>query len=328
MTTAKTAYSPSRMVLADIAQIVGGVVLLLVAAEGIVRAGSALGQRIGLSPLWIGLTIVALGTSAPELVVSVQAARTGAGAVAFGNVIGSNIMNILVVLGFTALIRPIAIEPKTAVKDIPAILVAAFAIALMALGGRVTRPYGLLLIAGAVAYTIYLGRRERVPITSTADADPWSTRSPMLLFAIVAAALVALLIGGRLVLAGAVDLAAAWGLSERVIGLTVVALGTSLPELAVSIAAAIRGRVDLAIGNIVGSNLLNSTLVLGTAALFAPLPIGPGSRYIDVPIMLTATILLWVFALRNGKVSRYEAAIFIGVYGGYLGVILATPSLG
>ncbi len=306
-------------------QVLAGIGLLVAAAEVVVRAGSALGLRLGLSRLWIGLTVVALGTSAPELVVSVGATLNGQGSMALGNVVGSNILNILVVLGLTAVIVPVSITQRAARQDIPIVSGVGLLVLFLAWRGVLDLWAGILLLAVAVAYTAYLHRRERATIEETADMDAWERLAAGWLVVIVLVSIGTLLIGGRLVLAGATTLAASLGWSEDLIGLTVVAVGTSLPELAVSLAAALRQKVDLAIGNLVGSNVLNLTLVLGSAAVAGDVVVPTNVLLFDLPVMVGVGLLLWRSAWTGMHVSRWEGFAMLGFYGAYIVALMTRP---
>lgn len=306
-------------------QVFGGIALLVAAAEAVVKAGSALGLRLGLSRLWIGLTIVALGTSAPELVVSITASRSGQGALALGNVVGSNILNILVVLGLTAAIMPVAVTRHAARQDIPMVTAVGALVLIMSWRGVLDWISGALLVLCAVLYTAYLHRREQATIEDSADTDAWENLGRGSLALIVAASIGTLILGGRFVLEGSTTLARALGWSESLIGLTIVAIGTSLPELAVSLAAAFRRKVDLAIGNLVGSNVLNLTLVLGSAAIAGDVPVEANIRFFDLPVMFIVGLLLWRSAATGMHISRVEGFGMLGLYGLYVIALMTRP---
>lgn len=299
--------------------LLGGVFLLVVGAEALVRAGTALALRWGISPLWIGLTIVAFGTSMPEIVVSATASLQGNGHLAVANVAGSNILNILVVLGTTAIVAPMAVERATVRQDIPLVILAGGLVLLMLWTGGMARWEALLLLLAAPAYTIYLHRREKQVSDPGWDApENQDGTRPVVWWVLLVAGLAILLLGGRLVIDNALTIAQWRGWSERIVGLTVVAIGTSLPELAVSLAAALRGRTDLAVGNLVGSNLLNLFAVLGVAGLVAPLTAAPQSLHIDLPMMVVVSALLWRFAATSLRVTRIEGGLLLAGYAVYL----------
>ncbi len=306
-------------------QVLGGIALLVAAAEAVVKAGAALGLRMGLSRLWIGLTVVALGTSAPELVVSVTAARSGQGALALGNVVGSNILNILVVLGLTAAIMPVAVSKRAARQDIPMVTAVGALVLVMSWRGTLDWIAGATLVLCALLYTGYLHRREQATIEDSADNDAWERLGRGWLALIVLISIGTLLTGGRLVLEGATEMAKSLGWSEDLIGLTIVAVGTSLPELAVSLAAAFRRKVDLAIGNLVGSNVLNLTLVLGAAAIAGDVPVPTNILLFDLPVMFLVGLLLWRAAATGMHVSRTEGFAMLGVYCLYVVALMTRP---
>jgi cation:H+ antiporter len=307
----------------------GGLLLLIVGAELLVRGASRLATSFGVSSLVIGLTVVAFGTSAPELAVSVLAARKGQADLAFGNVAGSNIFNVLFILGVAASLAPLVVARQVVRQEVP-VMVAVTGLAwLLARNGAVGRGEGLLLVAGLAAYTwlqIVQGRRAaRAEAVAPAPARP-----RRLLAAFVAlGGLVLLLLGSRLFVGGAVGLARLLGLSELVIGLTVVSVGTSLPEVATSVLATIRGERDIAVGNVVGSNIFNLLGVLGLSAAVAPpgVPVAPGALAFDVPVMLAAAFACLPIFLTGHRIARWEGFLFVAYYGAYLAyLILAAAS--
>ena len=313
--------------------IIAGLVILTLGADILIRGASALARRFGLSELLIGLTLVGFGTSTPELVSSIEAARAGAAGIALGNVVGSNIANILLILGLSALIAPIAVEPRSFRRDAPALALATLAAIGVALTGDFGRVAGLAFLASLAGYIAlaYLSERRApaAPETQRHEAEAAAlpaapANAPLQSILLVVGGLIALIAGAKLLVTGAVDAAAALGVSDAVIGLTVVAVGTSLPELVTSVMAATRGKSDLALGNVVGSNLYNILGILGATALFAP--IGVDARIIgfDIWIMLAATAALILFARTAHRVNRLEGALLFGGYGIYLAVLVAT----
>jgi cation:H+ antiporter len=298
---------------------------LYVGAEGLVRGSAALALRLGLTPLVVGLTVVAFGTSSPELVVSVQASLNGNGAIALGNVIGSNICNVALILGLSAVIRPLNVHVQLLRLDLPLMLLASVLLALLLLDGGLGRPEGLLLTASLVLYTafnIWKARREHTAVQQEfaevippVRAQPWRD----VLFIIGG---ISLLVGGaHLLVKGAVIIAEGLGLSQAVIGLTIIAVGTSLPELATSLVAAARGEGDIAIGNVVGSNVFNILAILGLAALLHPL-YAQEIGLIDLGVM-TAFALLMLPLMRSGfRLTRWEGALLLGLYVAYLVYLL------
>lgn len=309
--------------------IVAGLILLTLGAEGLVRGASGLARRLGLSELLIGLTLVGFGTSTPELVSSVHAALIGAPGVAVGNVVGSNIANILLILGIAAIIRPVTNDGKAFRRDGSALaVITAIAIA-VAFTGVYARAAGagfLVLLAGYLYVAYRQERRAETPAAkaeavrheheAAAIAPPKSSAPADAVF--VLAGLALLIIGARLLVSGAVDLAQAMNVSDTIIGLTIVAIGTSLPELVTSALASMRGKSDIALGNVVGSNIYNLLGILGATALIHPVAVDPQILHFDVWVMAGATLALIVFSLSGAKISRFEGACFLAAYGAYI----------
>ena len=295
--------------------IAAGIALLYVGAEALVRGGASLAVRVGLSPLAVGLTVVSLGTSAPELVVSVDAALEGRGEVAVGNVLGSNVANIGLILGLAAVLTPVAVSRQVLRFDLPLLLAVSAGVVGVLWDGRVGRAEGAVLTAGLCGYvgwTVFDSRRKHV-----APDLPPPTGSVLLDAALVIAGLGLLMGGAHFLVDGAVTVATAAGVSDAVIGLTVVAFGTSLPELAASGVAAFRGEGDLAVGNVIGSNMFNSLGILGVAALVVPLD-APDVALADLAVMFGATALLVPLMLTGRRVGRVEGAILCAGYAGYV----------
>lgn len=309
--------------------LVAGLALLVLGAEALVRGSAALARRLGVGPLVVGLTIVAFGTSSPELVVSTRAALVGAGDIALGNVLGSNIANILLILGAAALIRPIRIQTQLVRIDIPIMIAVSLAPFLLLADGRVSRAEGLLLLGGIVAYTVLsiaLARSERDPAVRHVIEQglPAWPRRPLEQLLAIAAGLALLALGADLFVRGAVRMAGALGVSEALIGLTVVAVGTSLPELATSMVAAVRGEGDIAVGNVVGSNLFNLLGILGAAATARPLQ-ATGIGRSDLLAMAAAALVLLPLARSGLRLQRWEAALLLAGYAAY---VLLRSTLG
>ena len=311
-----------------------GFALLIFGGDLLVAGASALAKRFGMSELVVGLTVVAFGTSMPELVVSVTASATGENAISIGNVVGSNICNIALILGVSALIRPVFAAKGTVWKEIPFLLVACLVFTIMAndtLFGdgkefpMLSRGDGLVLLVFFGFFLYYIVQVIRSGPAEPSQPETSSPRSrliPSLLR--IGIGLVLLMVGGQLVVSSAVDIAAAIGMSERVIGLTVVAIGTSLPELAASAMAAYRKQADIALGNIVGSNIFNTLLILGVSATVAPIPFPEGSN-LDVAVMMAVTtaLLIVCFAGRvRYQIQRIEGAALITTYAAYIGWIV------
>lgn len=297
--------------------------LLLVGAEGLVTGSASLALRAGISRLVVGLTIVAFGTSSPELVVSLQATLASQGDIALGNAIGSNSFNIGVILGVTALVHPIQVNRQIIRVHAQIAVVVALLVPLFLADQLVGRGEGLVLLSGLAAYTagsIVLGRREA---RATDDVVPGAraSRSWGLDLAFIAGGLVLLVLGSSLLVEHAVSLAQAIGLSEAVIGLTIVAAGTSLPELATSVVAAVRRQPDIAIGNIVGPNIFNVLAILGAASVVTPLA-GPGIARLDQWVMVGFAVLLLPLLATGRQLNRSEGVVLLVLYGAYMVAML------
>ncbi len=294
----------------------------MAAAHALVRGAAALALRLGLTPLIVGLTVVAFGTSAPELVVSVQAALGGAGGIAVGNVVGSNVANIGLILAVAVLIRSIPSDPGMLRRDLPVLVMATTVAVASLLDGRIGRVEGALFLGGLVVYLAWSIRHARrgssaVDLPVDAPAGPaWQD------VVFVAGGLAGLVVGADLFVSGAVDIAEAVGVSNAVIGLTVVAIGTSLPELATSVVAAARGEGDIAAGNVVGSNLFNLLGILGVGALVRPLE-APGLQLEDLAVMGAFTLVLVPMMVSGRRLVRPEAVVLLAGYVGYVGYLFA-----
>jgi cation:H+ antiporter len=315
--------------------VVAGLVLLAVGGEALVRAATTLAELAGVSPAVIGLTVVAIGTSLPELVVSVIAAQGGQPDLAIANVVGSNIFNIAATLGLTALLLPLPVHGAAVRLEWPVMFVASGLLMLVARDGAVDRADGVGFLVGLVlfvAYTVRVARREVTAAEATTlaaevesrDIDAATGGRPRLLvpLAVLAAGLVALVLGGRLLVDGAVAMARLAGLSERVIGLTIVAGGTGAPELATSLMAAYRRRTDIAIANMIGSNIFNVLGILGITALLVPIPVSNEMLTIDLWWMIGTALLLLPLLYTGKRLSRVEGAALVAAYGAYLVILL------
>lgn len=308
--------------------IAAGLALLYFGAEGMVRGSASLALRLGISPLVVGLTIVAFATSSPELVVSLKAAISGQGGISVGNVVGSNICNIGLILGLSAIIAPIRTSSRVVRIDIPVMLgVTAVSLAILANGtiGRIEGSVLVLLLAGYILFNVLLAKK--VPDDPIAgeleDVVHLSKRDLALDLLFVAAGLGLLVLGAHFFVNGSVEVARTFGWSDAVIGLTIIAAGTSLPELATSLVAAIRKESDIAVGNIVGSNVFNLLGILGITALVTPLN-AAGITWIDLGAMAVFSLVLWPFALRRGSISRVEGTLLLAGYAGYLSWLLRS----
>ena len=297
-----------------------GLVVLTLGAEALVRGGSALALRLGLTPLVIGLTVMAYGTSSPEMVVGVQAALRGEGAIAIGNVVGSNICNIALILGLCALIKPLRANVAIIRKELPILIVTTLLTAVMLLDGRLGRVEGAILFIGIIVYTIATVRGARAAHDPAADQEFGEAmpKRRSLPFSIVmcVAGLGLLVWGSDLFVANAVQIAVSFGLSPLVIGLTVVAVGTSTPELALSVVAVLRNEVDVAIGNVVGSGIFNLLAILGLGAMLNPLAAADLNR-VDLGVMVLTAALLLPMVRTGGHVSRLEGGVLLIGYLGY-----------
>lgn len=309
--------------------VIGGLILLTWSADRFVFGASASARVLGISPLLIGLTIVAFGTSAPELLVSTLASVQGNPGLAVGNAIGSNIANIGLVLGAAALAGPLAIGHGLVRREFPILLLASFAVLFLLVDGTLGRLEGTILLAGLVAlvaWMVHASRRSRQAADDLPPGDvdaaleslPEAT-SGRTAFAWLLIGLLVLLASSHALVWGAVEIAAHLGVSDLVIGLTIVAIGTSLPELATSVAAALRGETGLALGNIIGSNLFNLLAVLAVPALIAPLVVEPAVLARDYPVMLALTVVLFLIAIgRGGRIRRWHGALLLTAFAGYL----------
>jgi len=316
--------------------LLAGLGLLYFGAQVLLKGGAGLALRLGLNPLLVGLTIIAYGTSSPELVVSVSAALQGNGAIALGNVVGSNICNIALILGLCALITPLGASAQIIRHEIPIMIGVTAGFILMLLDGVVARWEGGLLLAGVVIYTwhtVVLARRESAAaraVEAEAEFAKELPPTPPALGPTVAMIVggLALLIGGsHAFVTGAVALAKVWGVSDLVIGLTVVAVGTSMPELASSLVAAVRKHGDVAIGNVVGSNIFNILGIVGVAALIRPLD-ASGLSWVDLGVMFALAVALLPVARSGGRVNRWEGLVLLLVFVVYTVWLITAQSSG
>jgi cation:H+ antiporter len=315
-----------------------GLALLVAGAESLVRGASRLALALGISPLIIGLTIVAFGTSAPEMSVSVMSGLNGQGALALGNVIGSNIFNVLFILGLSALIAPLVVAQQLIRLDVPLLIGASIAVWLLAADGRLGRLDGFLLFAGIIGYTAFLirqSRRESSAVTAEYAAEfgepPSEARRTWLIdIARIALGLGGLVLGSRWLVSSAVEIATWLGVSELVIGLTIVAIGTSLPEVATSVVASLRGERDIAVGNVIGSNLFNLLAVLGLVGLVSPAGVPVASHLIqfDLIIMIGVAIACLPIFFTGHLIARWEGGLFLGYYVAYMAYVLLGAQSG
>jgi cation:H+ antiporter len=312
-----------------------GLALLIAGGEALVRGAARLAAAVGISPLIIGLTVVAFGTSSPELAVSIKSALWGQPDIAMGNVVGSNIFNILLILGVSALIAPLVVHQQLVRLDVPLMVVVSVLVLLFALDGKIDRVEGVVLFSGLVFYILfllYLSRREESVVNAEYSEaygskeaqrnSPWLGNTGLVL-----GGLALLALGSRWLVDGATVIAAELGVSDLVIGLTIVAAGTSLPEVVTSVIASIRGERDIAVGNAVGSNLFNILCVLGLTSIIAPSGIGVSESVIrfDLPVMIAVAFACLPIFFTNGMIARWEGALLVAYYVAYtLYLILAA----
>ncbi|MGE0409446.1 MAG: calcium/sodium antiporter [Amphiplicatus sp.] len=307
----------------DFVFIVAGFILLFAGGEGLVRGSVSIAERLGLSKLLIGLTIVGFGTSAPELIVSVKAALSGSPSIALGNVVGSNIANVLLIIGAAALIYPISGWKRTAMREALIMALAALALFGLVRGDSIGRTEGLVLLACLAAYLLasyWLELREKGPTVFEEETEEFETpafqKTGIAAF-MVLVSIGVLMAGANLLVNGAVNIASALGVSDAVIGLTVVAVGTSLPELATGIVAAIRKHADVVLGNVIGSNIFNVLAILGVTAAIAPIEIASRFSAFDAPLMLIVMCLLVLLLFAQRQIGRITGGMMLAAYVAY-----------
>lgn len=332
------AYSErNNMDIITIVLFVLGLALLIVGAEGLVRGASRMALGLGISPLVVGLTVVAFGTSAPELAVSIQSAFAGPNGadVALGNVVGSNIANVLLILGISAAITPLVVQQQLIRLDVPLMIGVSALVFIMAMDGVINRIDGLILFSGIVIYTVFAIRQSRKESAEVQQeySSEFDTGKPQSVgdwiknILLLIGGLALLVLGARWLVDGAISVARAFGISELVIGLTIVAVGTSLPEIATSIIAALRGERDIAVGNVVGSNIFNLLAVLGLSSIVAPagVNVAPAALNFDLPVMLAVAVACLPIFFTGRLIARWEGWLFLGYYIAYtLYLILAA----
>jgi cation:H+ antiporter len=315
----------------DVAQIAGGLIALYFGADWLVGAATALARRLGVSPLLVGLTVVALGTSLPEMFVALRAALGGHAGISLGNVVGANALNIGLILGTAALIHPLAVELRVLKWDLPAMLLAALLLAAMAADGEIARFEGTALLAcmaGYVGLNVVLARQERG--TRAAERFEAAVEEPPAKSwrrdaASGVGGVAALAVGAELLIGGALAVAAAFGASEGIVGLTVVAVGTTLPELVTAVVAAARKQGDIAFGNIIGSNIANALAVVGAASAIRPLPTAD-LGWAAIGGMLALSLLSVPVMWRGFRVTRAEGALMIAAYFAFLALNLRAAA--
>ncbi|AZG46710.1 calcium/sodium antiporter [Gordonia insulae] len=307
--------------------VVVGLAALIVGAEGLVRGGSAIAARLGISPMLVGVTVVSIGTSLPELAVGIDAAVHDAGPLAVGNIAGTNIVNLLLILGLSAAMVPLALRPQTVRLDLPVMVASALLVWALAANGTLSRLDGTILLLLAIAYTITVIRAEltgsdELPVDAITATAPTPDRIGWRTLQLVAGMAV-VIIGAEWLVSGAVEVAGDLGVSEAVIGLTVVAIGTSAPELVTTVMSTIRGERDLAIGNLIGSSIYNLTFILGATSLFRPLEVTSELIRIDLPLMAAVALICVPVFLTGRRITRVEGIAFVVGYVVYLVLVIA-----
>lgn len=307
-------------VLISVLILLSGGIFLYFGAEGLIRGSASVAIRNGITPLVVGLTIVAFGTSSPELVVSVSAALRENSGIAFGNVVGSNICNIALILGIAALISPIKVNIKLIKKDILIMIGSTILLIIMIMDDTLGRFEGIILFSGIIAYTgytLFMAKKEKKKLD---EQLPEVKRKAWLDIAFIIGGLIILVVGANLFIDGAIRIAKILEVSDVIIGLTIVAVGTSLPELATSVLAAIKKEGDISIGNIVGSNIFNILCILGIASILQPIVLTGANQvnYIDMIVMILIAIILLPLAWTKLEISRLEGAFMLFLYLGYV----------
>lgn len=304
----------------DALLVVGGLVALLTGAELVVRAGTGIATRLGVRPIVIGLTVVSLGTSMPELAVGVDAAVSGSPGLAVGNIVGTNLVNILLILGLSAALVPIALERTTLRFDLPVMTGVALLLVALSIDGTLSRLDGAVLLLAAIAYTVGLWRMSRRGPADLGETPPVASRGPLVLTLLLVVGLAVIVLGAELLVDGAVSAAHALGVSESVIGLTVVAIGTSAPELVTTVLSTVRGERDIAIGNLFGSSIYNIGAVLAVTIVVAPggLPVPRDVLVADLLLLGVVAVAAVPVFLSGARISRLEGAAFVAAYAAYL----------
>ncbi len=311
---------------------IAGIILLIIGGEGLVRGSVGIARTLGISPLVIGIILVGFGTSVPELVVSLDSALSGSSGIAIGNVVGTNIANVLLILGIAALLTPIVVHRLAFRRDGSVLLGATLLLILAAFLGIIDRWMGLVWVAALATYilvtTVSERRRNRASLVTEAGQEAIQTIKLMRMrtaILLTLTGIAAVVFGAQLLVDGATVIAREAGMSEEVIGLTLVAFGTSLPELATTVVATYRREGDVAFGNIIGSCIFNIFGILGVTAIVSPLPIAPQILHFDVWVLAGTTAALMLFAISGWRVNRAEGALLLGGYGLYLASQLSPP---
>ncbi|MBK9015647.1 MAG: calcium/sodium antiporter [Saprospiraceae bacterium] len=314
-------------------KLIAGLVLLVVGVQALVRGASKIAAAVGISPLVIGLTIVAFGTSSPELAVSIGSALDGKADIALGNVVGSNIFNVLFILGLSSLIIPLVVHQQLVRLDVPIMIGASLLVMLFGWDGTVQWWEGGILVVIGIGYTVFLIRQSRKEHNKEVlkdykeeygDGNEVKKEKTWLQVILVAVGLALLVFGSRWLVESAVSIATTLGVSELVIGLTIIAAGTSLPEVATSIIASYRKQEDIAVGNVVGSNIFNILFILGLTAIIAPggVPVNPEAMSFDVPFMVAVAVACLPLFFTGYRIERWEGFVFLGYYVAYTAYII------
>lgn len=309
--------------------LLGGFVLLIVGAEALVRGASKIAVVIGISPLVIGLTVVAFGTSSPELAVSIMSSMSGNVDIAVGNVVGSNIFNVLFILGLAAVVTPLVVAQQLIWLDVPLMIIVSLLMLWIGWDGNINRVEGVFLFAGMITYTVFLIRQSKKEKSKVikeeyageyGDGKGWTIKQWLLNLGLVVIGLAMLVLGSRWLVDSATSIAKGMGVSDLIIGLTIVAAGTSLPEVATSIIASIRGERDIAVGNVVGSNIFNILAVLGISSVVSPtgVPVSAAALQFDIPIMIAVAIACLPIFFTGHTIRRWEGFVFLGFYIAYV----------
>ncbi len=317
--------------------LVAGLILLVIGAEALVRGASKVAAAVGIPPLVIGLTVVAFGTSSPEMTVSVVSSLSGNVDIAIGNVVGSNIFNVLFILGACALIVPLVVNQQLIRLDVPIMIGVSLLTLALGWNGNISKIEGAILFAGIVAYTVFLIRQSQQEKSKLvkeeyeqeyAEKKAFTTKDWIINLALVIGGLALLILGSRWLVDSATTIARQVGVSDLIIGLTIVAAGTSLPEVATSIIASIRGERDIAVGNVVGSNIFNILCVLGLSAMVAPegLPVSAAAIQFDIPVMIAVAIACLPIFFSGNVIARWEGAVFLGYYIAYTTYLVLSSS--
>lgn len=326
-----------KYTLMPILLLIVGLVMLVIGAELLVKGASKLAISWGISPLVIGLTIVAFGTSSPEMAVSVMSSLNGNADIAVGNVVGSNIFNVLFILGISGIITPLIVAQQLVRLDVPLMIGVSLLTMMMAWNGTISQLEGIVLFAGIIGYTVFLIRQSQKEKSKAVkdeykaefgDGKDKKPTSQLVNALMVIVGLVVLVLGSKWLVNGAVDIAHKLGVSDLIVGLTIVAAGTSMPEVATSVIASIRGERDIAVGNVVGSNIFNILAVLGLSAAVSGggLPVSTSALSFDIPVMIAVALACLPIFFTGNVISRWEGFVFLGYYIAYTVYLILSAS--